>query len=197
MGTLMLGFQPHIKLLHNWNQLISRVTDVAHSFVINKQYQDHILYESGASVVAELPNGGWISKSGPSQDFFVLGGIPETELLDKFFNHTFPELTFTPATICWSSSNVPRHRDSIKNGQCSFVYPMHDNSGTGVVYEPDSNQVYTYETQADTPIIINITKEHEVKITDPRIWFSIHMHEDIEKVKKVFDNLPKYQYTIE
>ena len=190
----MLGFAPNFKIVHDWSKLIACISDVATNFVQSGKYLDHVIYSSGASVVANIPGSGWISKSGPSNDFFVLGGIPETEELDEFFKTTFPELTFTPATMCWSSHNVPRHRDSIKNGQCSLVYPLYYNSGTGTVYGED--QVYTYGTHKDTPVIINITKEHEVEITAPRIWFSIHMHEDIEKVKQVFDNLSKYEYTI-
>ena len=193
----MLGFQPEFKIAHNWDALTTMVRTVATDFVHTGKYLNHLIYESGASVVCEMPGGGWISKSGPSVDFFVMGGIPETELLDTFFKETFPTLTFTPATVCWSSNEVPMHRDSIKNEQVSFVYPLHDHPARGTVYGPDG-AIFEYGTKADQPTLINIREMHHVtNITKPRIWFSIHMHEDIEKVKKVFDNLPKYQYNIE
>jgi hypothetical protein len=182
---MMLGFYPKLDIDRNWATLAGRVTNVAHEYVHNNKYMDHVLYENVNSIVAELPTGGWISKSGPSYDFFVMGGIPETQELDTWFQTRFPTLTFTPATICWSSQNVPRHKDNIKNGQSSLVYPIKDNSGYGIVY--GENEEFRYETKRYTPVVINITTEHEVIISKPRVWFSIHMQESIEMVKKVLD----------
>jgi hypothetical protein len=185
----MLGFFPKLCIDYNWTKLVERVEQVA-EYVHSQDYRNNIIYEDGASIVANVPEGGWISKSGPSHDFFVYGPIEE---LDTWFQQQFPELTFTPATVCYSSQNVPRHRDSPKNGQCSLVYPLHDNEGVGTVY--GDNETFSYGTVKHTPVVINITKEHEVSITEKRIWFSIHMHESVEKVKEVFDIYASKQYT--
>ena len=184
----MLGFYPNFKITCNvdWAELSLRVVDTAINYVHTNKYKENILYESVNSIVASLPTGGWISKSGPSFDFFVMGGIPETEILDNWFKKQFPNLTFTPATICWSSKNVPLHRDNIKNGQSSLVYPISNNSGYGTVYGNDAK--FTYGTEKHKPVVINITVDHEVVITEPRVWFSIHMQEPIKMVKEVLDN---------
>jgi len=184
----MLGFFPKLCIDYNWTKLVERVEQVA-EYVHSEDYCDNIIYEDGASIVANVPKGGWISKSGPSHDFFVYGPIEE---LDTWFQQQFPELTFTPATMCYSSQNVPRHRDSPKNGQCSLVYPLHDNDGVGTVY--GDNETFSYGTVKHTPVVINITKQHEVDISDKRIWFSIHMHEPIEMVKQVFDKYAETTY---
>lgn len=186
---MLLGFYPAIYIEHDWSNLITKVTDLANEFVKSGKYRDHLLYEDGASVVAEIPGGGWISKSGPSQDFFVMGGVAETEDLQQRFRAALPELTFTPATICYSSHDVPRHRDSIKNGQASLVYPLHPCESVGVVYDPSDTEPHDffYSGRNQWPTVINITQYHRVHNTQPRAWFSIHFHESIEKVKEVLD----------
>lgn len=184
---MLLAFYPAIYIEHDWTPLITTVTEMADGFVKNEKYREHVIYEDGASIVAGIPGGGWISKSGPSQDFFVMGGIKETEDLQQRFRAALPELTFTPATVCYSSHNVPRHRDSIKNGQASLVYPLFPNDAVGVVYDPDNRQDFYYTGKNMSPIIINITQYHRVFNDKPRVWFSIHFHESIDVVKQVFD----------
>ena len=184
---MLLGFHPSLYIKHNWDNLINQVTDIANSFVKTELYKNHILYEHGASIVAEVPGGGWISKSGPSDDFFVFGGIDELNELGHLFEKTFPELSFTPATMCFTSKNVPVHKDNIKNGQASLVYPLHVADSIGVVIDPNNESDFFYTGKNMWPTIINITEYHRVYNSEPRIWFSIHFHEPIEEVKKAFD----------
>lgn len=184
---MLLGFHPAIYIDHDWTSLKTHVTNIANGFVKSGKYREYMLYEDGASVVSEIPGGGWISKSGPSEDFFVMGGLPETGEIEARFKSAFPELTFTPATICYSSRDVPRHRDSIKNGQASLVYPLHICDSVGVVYDPDNQNDFFYSGRSMWPTIINITQYHRVFNNAPRFWFSIHFHEPIEKVKEIFD----------
>lgn len=186
---MLLGFHPTIYIEYDWSNLIAMATDMANGFVKSGKYRDHLLYEDGASVVAEIPGGGWISKSGPSKDFFVMGGINETEDLQQRFHAALPELTFTPATICYSSHSVPRHRDNIKNGQASLVYPLHGCESVGIVYDPNDTEPHDffYSGRDQWPTVINITQYHRVHNTEPRVWFSIHFHESIDVVKQVFD----------
>jgi hypothetical protein len=184
---MLLGFHPAIFIDHDWAALTTYVTNLANGFVKNGKYREYLLYEDGASIVAEIPGGGWISKSGPSEDFFVMGGTTETEDLQKRFELAFPELTFTPATVCYSSHDVPRHRDNIKNGQASLVYPLHACDSVGVVYDPDNQNDFFYSGNSVWPTVINITQYHRVHNHGARVWFSIHFHESIEQVKQVFD----------
>ena len=183
---MLLGFHPAIYIEYEWEPMIEKITGVANEFIKTNKYREHVLYEDGASVVAEIPGGGWISKSGPSEDFFVMGGLPETEDLQQRFQTALPELTFTPATICYSSRDVPRHRDSIKNGQASLVYPLHKTDAVGVVYDPSDRQDFYYTGKNMLPTIINITQYHRVFNDKPRIWFSTHFHESIDVVRQVF-----------
>lgn len=184
---MLLAFHPGIYIEHDWTPLISHITNVANGFVGSGKYREYIMYEDGASVVSEMPGGGWISKSGPSKDFFVMGGLSETDELEHRIKIALPELTFTPATVCYSSHDVPRHRDSIKNGQASLVYPLHPNDAVGVVYDPNDREDFYYTGKNMLPTIINITQYHRVFNDKPRIWFSIHFHESIDVVKQVFD----------
>lgn len=186
---MLLGFHPAVYIDYDWQPLMTSITDVANGFIKTGRYRDHLLYEDGASVVAEIPGGGWISKSGPSEDFFVMGGTQDTEDLQQRFRVALPELTFTPATICYTSHDVPYHRDSIKNGQSSLVYPLHACDSVGVVYDPEKNEPvdFYYSGRNRWPTVINITQYHRVYNSGPRIWFSIHFHESIEKVKEVLD----------
>lgn len=185
----MLAFHPAIYIDHDWTALKTHVTNVANGFVKTGKYREYLLYENGASVVAEIPGGGWISKSAPSEDFFVMGGLPEIDALGKRFEKAFPELMFTPATICYSSHDVPRHRDHIKNGQASLVYPLHTCESVGVVYDPSENDPkdFYYSGKNAWPTVINIREYHRVYNTEPRVWFSIHFHQPIEVVKYLFD----------
>jgi hypothetical protein len=186
----MLGFHPAIYIDYDWTSLTTTVTNLANGFVKNGKYREYVLYEDGASVVSKIPGDwGWISKSNPSEDFFVMGGTTETEELESRFKSALPELTFTPATVCYSSHDVPRHRDNIKNGQASLVYPLHPCDSVGVVYDPGENNPsdFYYSGRNSWPTVINITQYHRVYNTQPRVWFSIHFHEPIETVKQVFD----------
>ena len=136
-----------------------------------------------------MPEGGWISKQDVSYDFFVMGGIDETVELENKFKKLFPTLTFTPATIAYSTSEIPMHRDAIKNGQTSLVYPLHNHDSISKIY--DNDIVVEYKFKQDIPIILNITKQHEVINTGKRICFCIHFHESIKEVKQQFDKLGK------
>lgn len=184
---MLLAFHPSIYIEHDWDPLKTYTANIANGFVKSGKYKEYLLYEDGASIVAEIPGGGWISKSGPSEDFFVLGGVTETEDLHQRFRMALPELTFTPATMCFSTGEVPLHKDNIKNGQASLVYPLHPNSSVGVVYDPENNDDFYYTGKGMVPTIINITQQHRVFNDETRIWFSIHFHESIETVKEVFD----------
>lgn len=186
---MMLGFHPKLNIDYDWAPLTSSVERVARDQVHTGRFVDRILYDEGASQVAEIDGGGWISKSRESYDFFVMGGIQDTKNLDIKFQKAFPEFTFTPATICWTSRDIPRHRDSPKNGQCSLVYPLYDHRSIGMVIDPENKSDFFYSTRAYAPVIINITQYHQVYVKSPRIWFSIHIHEPIELVKEVFDKL--------
>jgi hypothetical protein len=189
---MILGFRPLLYIDHNWDFLVNKVETVAKQLIHTQSYRDSLLYEQGASQVAKLPDEqGWISKSGPSYDFFVMGGMLETDLLDQKFRETFPKFTFSPATICWSSQDIPEHKDNIKNGKCSIVYPLHTSDSQGIVYDPSGVKNFTYGFVKNEPVVINITIPHMVKITKPRIWFSIHTHDPIETVKEEFDKRKK------
>lgn len=183
----MLGFYPEIKLSHNWQNLVTVVRSIADEFIHSGKFMDHLLYQQGASQVASLPNGGWTSKSAHSQDFFVYGGVEELESIGKLFKSRFPLLSFTPPTIGYSSSNVPLHRDHIKNGLTSLIYPIHDNPSLGRVIDPKGQKDFYYLCQKDQMIAINIAEEHMVYVHETRTWFTIHCHEPIEMVKQVFD----------
>lgn len=185
-----LLFKPHFVIDHDWKDLVESTRRIADYWIKSEEYRKHIMYEQGASVVARAPLNGWVSKSGPSKDFFVYGGILETEKIGKRFQERFPNLTFTPATICYTSANVPRHKDSIKNGLCSLIYPLHDHDSMSYVYENDRSELYGFEQYR--PVIIDITKEHEVLNRGERIWFSIHFHQTLLEVKKSFDKLGKF-----
>ena len=198
----MLTFNPPFKIEHNWTNLIELVKTTAKEFVHTDAYKESVLYEHGASIVSSLPNGGWISKSGPAHDFFVLGGIPETEAIQKAFEATFPTLSFTPATICYSSEDIPEHKDSPKNGKCSLVYTLQDCESFGTVrcVDEENKVVETkiYNTfNKERPVVLNIRCPHSVTIREERVWFSIHIHEDMETVKKEFDKVSTIvvQYT--
>lgn len=187
---MLLGFHPSLRINYNWTSLSAQVKLVAEQFIHTQSFTNFLLYEQGASQVSRLSDQpGWISKSKYSHDFFVMGGIPETEMLDQKFRETFPKFTFSPATICWSSQDIPTHKDNIKNGQCSLVYPLHNNNSQGIVYDPAGINDFTYNFIENNPVMINITIPHMVKISEPRIWFSIHTHEPIEAVKEEFDRL--------
>lgn len=186
----MLAFYPELYIKYDFSDLVTSTRNIATDFVHTDKYKDSVLYEQGASIVSELPRGGWISKQNESKDFFVSGGTEEIERIGKRFEYIFPELTFTPSTLCYSSGDVPLHTDSPKNGKCSLVYPLHDSNAIGNVINKitdNRTSLVTYTTRAHTPIIINITYPHQVKNTEERIWYSIHFHEDIETVKEAFD----------
>jgi hypothetical protein len=187
----MLVFYPDLFIDYEWTTLIDRVKSTAKNYVQTGEYKNHLMYTSGASEVANVPGGGWLSKQDISYDFFVMGGIEETDNLENKFKELFPTLTFTPATICYSSKSVPKHKDSIKNGQASLVYPLHDHPSVSKIYNNDDNAVLEYKFEQDRPVILNITKQHEVVNLGERVWFSIHFHESIEQVKTEFDTLGK------
>ena len=190
IGDLMLlGFYPNIHINHDWTQLVDLAQHTAENFVHNQVFQDHLLYSQGASQVAGLPGGGWISKSAPSQDFFVIGGLPETQDLEQRLKSVLPMLTWTPATIGYTSGHVPEHQDHPKNGRTSLVYPIKDNPSLGAVTDPESGQEFYYLHQKDRPIMINIQTPHRVYVHAPRIWFTLHCHESIDEVKQIFDHL--------
>ena len=147
-----------------------------------------MLFQQGVSLVASLPEEGWIAKlSDPNESFFVFGGLKETEELGKLFQSRFPLLSFTPASIGCTFSNIPMHRDHIKNGLTSLVYPIHDNPSLGRVGDPQGHKDFYYLCQKDQMVAINISEEHMVYVHEPRTWFTIHCHEPIEMVKQVFD----------
>lgn len=183
----MLGFYPQLTINYNWNNLQLTVESVAKQFIHTARFKKNLMYEQGNSQVAHLPDGGWISKSATSYDFFVLGGISETKILEQKFQEAFPNFTFSPATICWTSQDVPLHKDHPKNGKCSLIYPLHSSNSCGVVYDPAGLENFTYGFLESQPIMINITVLHMVKIFEPRIWFSIHTHEPIEVVNEEFN----------
>jgi hypothetical protein len=185
----MIGFYPKLTINYNWTTLIKLTKETAEYYVRTNKFKNHMLYEHGASLVAEGYQGGWISKQKYSHDFFVAGGTSETENLETRFKNQFPNYTFTPASIGYSTSNVPLHHDNVKNGQCSLIYPLHDVDSIGKVY--GDNETFVYEFKKDCPIIIDITKKHEVLNNKERIWFTIHFHESIEQVKQEFDKVGK------
>ena len=185
----MLGFYPNLKIDYQWESLINLAKQTASQYIRTNEFKNHLLYEHGASIVAKGYQGGWISKQRSSHDFFVTGGVPETELLESRFKNQFPDFTFTPASMGYSTADVPLHSDSIKNGQCSLVYPLHDVNSIGKVY--GENETFIYSFKKYCPIIINITKSHEVLNSSERIWFTIHFLETIEAVKEKFDKLGK------
>ena len=183
----MIGFHPKLKINYQWTPLINWVKETADQYIRTDKFKNHILYEHGASLVAEGYQGGWISKQQYAHDFFVTGGIESTEELGTKFKNQFPDFTFTPASMGYSTADVPLHSDSIKNGQCSLIYPLHNVDSVGKVY--NNQEIFTYGFKQDCPIIIDITKKHEVLNSSERIWFTIHFHESIEQVKKEFDRL--------
>ena len=184
----MLGFHPQFTIDCNWDNLMVLAQSVAETFIRNGEFQKNLMYEQGASQVSSLPGGGWISKSGPSQDFFVLGGIPELEEIGSRFQKKFPSLTFTPATIGCTSGNVPVHRDHRKNGLTSLIYPLHDNPSLGRVFDPLGKQDFYYLCQKYQMIAIDISQQHTVYVHEPRTWFTIHCHESIDQVFQTFNN---------
>jgi hypothetical protein len=183
----MIGFYPRLKINYDWKNLINLTKQTAELYIRTGEFKNHMLYEHGASLVAKGYQGGWISKQNSAYDFFVTGGIPETEELELRFKNQFVNFTFTPASMGYSTSDVPLHSDSIKNGQCSLVYPLHNVESIGEVY--GDNETFVYEFKQDCPIIIDITKKHKVVNNTERVWFTIHFHESIEQVKKEFDRL--------
>lgn len=185
---MLLGFYPQITIDHDWTSLLKTVNHVAEHWVRSGKLQEHLLYQQAASQVASLPGGGWISKSGPSEDFFVFGGVDATESIGRRFQERFPSLTFTPATMGCTSGHVPIHRDHSKNGQTSLVYPLHDNPSLGRVFDPAGQKDFYYLCQKDQMVAINITERHTVYVHEPRIWFTIHCQESPEQVKQVFDS---------
>lgn len=184
----MLVFRPNLSINHQWDNLIRDIKCIAKDYVQTSEYKKSLMYTHGASEVSNLPTGGWISKQASSYDFFVMGGLPETEMLEFKFRQLFPILDFTPATICYSSKSVPLHKDSIKNGLCSLVYPLHDHNSISRVYDSNGG-TEEYRFLKDQPVILNITKQHEVMNTGERIWFSIHFHNSIEQVRDEFNKL--------
>lgn len=186
---MLLGFYPDITINHDWSNLVLRTQQVSEKFVKTGNFLQHLIYTQGASQVSTLPTGGWISKSAPSQDFFVMGGISETDTIGERFKEKLPMLTWTPPTIGCTTSHVPEHRDHAKNGRTSLVYPISDNPSLGIVRNPDSNEEFYYLHQTGKSIMINITVPHRVYVHAPRIWFTLHCMEPIEKVREVFDNL--------
>lgn len=185
---LMLTFYPDIFIDFPWDNLTATVKDVAKNFVHTQEFKKHMLYKHGASEVAELPTGGWISKQAFSHDFFVMGGIPETMLIESKFKEMFPNFEFTPGTICYSTQSVPMHIDSVKNGLCSLIYPLHDHTSISKVYGKDGT-VEEYKFLKGHPVILDITEQHEVINSGERIWFSIHFHSPIDQVQKAFNNI--------
>ena len=187
----MLVFYPDLFINYKWDFLIDKVKSTAKNYVQTGEYKNYLMYTSGASEVANVSGGGWLSKQDTSYDFFVMGGIQETDNLENKFKKLFPKLTFTPATICYSSKLIPKHKDSIKNGQASLVYPLHDHPSLSKIYDNNDNVAVEYKFEQDRPVILNITNQHEVINLGERVWFSIHFHESIEQVKTEFDKLGK------
>lgn len=181
----MLGFFPNIIINHDWSKLVKQAKLVAEHFVHTDKFKDKMSYSYGPSLVAELPGGGWISKQADSKDFFVMGGHPELNYIGEQFTQRFPFLTFTPPTIGYSTSDVPRHRDYEGNGYTSLIYPINSVSSHGYVYGDNE----TFEYGFDKPVMINIFQDHEVKNTEERIWFSLHFNQTADVVKQEFDKV--------
>lgn len=184
---MLLGFHPQITIVNDWQPLIRLVSDIADQWVKSGRFLEHLIYQEGASQVATLPEGGWISKSAPSENFFVFGGIDATETIGERWKKRFPSLSFTPSSMGFSEGHVPIHRDSPKNGKTSLIYPLFDNPSLGRVFDPVGVKDFYYLCQKEKMTAINITEPHTVYVHEPRIWYTIHCHEPIEEVKKVFD----------
>lgn len=187
----MLGFHPQLTISYDWTALINDVQNIANEWVHTNRFKENLIYQQGASLVATLPTGGWISKSESSKDFFVYGGVTELELIGNRFRETFPDLTFTPPTMGYTSDNIPEHRDHVKNGRTSLVYPLCDNASLGRVFDPKHISDFYYMCLRDQMIAINISERHLVYVHEPRIWFNIHCQEPPEYVKETFDKLGK------
>lgn len=181
----MLGFFPQLQINFDWTRLTKQVKTVAEHYVRTDKFKDNIVYFYGPNLISELPGGGWISKQKESKDFFVMGGYADLNYIGEQFKQLLPELTFTPPTICYSSADVPRHRDYEGNGSTSLIYPINSVNSRGYVYGQDE----TFEYGFNKPVMINIFQEHEVKNTEERIWFSIHFHQTADIVKDSFDRL--------
>lgn len=183
----MLVFKPDLTINKDWENLIATVRDVAINFVHTDLYLNNIMYSHGASIVSRLPRAGWISKQKDSHDFFVMGGTKDLIHIEESFIKRFPSLSFTPATICYSTQSVPIHTDSPKNGKCSLVYPLHNCDSISKVYKDD--KVETYNFVKGQPIILDITQPHEVTNSQERIWFSIHFRQSLDQVVEAFQKI--------
>lgn len=184
---MLLGFHPQITIVNDWQPLIEMVSDIADRWVTSGRFLEHLIYHEGASQVATLPEGGWISKSGPSDDFFVFGGIDAIDAIGERWKKSFASLSFTPSSMGYTKGHVPVHRDSLKNGKTSLVYPLFDNPSLGRVFDPAGQKDFYYLCQKEKMTAINITQPHTVYVHEPRIWYTIHCHEPIEEVKRVFE----------
>jgi hypothetical protein len=158
---------------------------VAKHYVQPNKFKDNLSYVYGPSLVSELPGGGWISKQADSKDFFVMGGHPELNYLSEQFSQLFPELTFSPPTIGYSTGDIPNHIDYEGNGLSSLIYPLTTVDSQGTVVGDTETFDYTFEK----PVIININRLHGVINSQERICFCIHFHQTVSQVKESFDKL--------
>ena len=179
----ILGFYPVLTIQHDWSKLIKQAQAVAKHYVQVDKFKDNLSYIYGPSLVSDLPGGGWISKQADSKDFFVMGGHPELNAIADQFTQLFPELTFSPPTIGYTTDNIPDHIDYEGNGLSSLIYPLAQNSSQGKVVGDNE----TFEYNFDRPVIININRLHGVTNSQERICFCIHFHQTVSQVKELFD----------
>jgi hypothetical protein len=181
----ILGFYPDLTIKFDWTKLVKQARTVAQHYVRTDKFKDNLSYLYGPSQVSDLPSGGWISKQSDSYDFFVMGGHPELNYLSEQFAQAFPELTFSPPTIGYSTKDIPEHIDYEGNGLSSLIFPLNSVDSHGRVVGDNETFEYTF----DKPVIININRLHGVTNNQERICFCIHFHQTVSQVKESFDRL--------